>query len=518
MERIYLFIIFLVLCIISITNYFIIRDEIVPFIHDSLGFYIMGVNFYNNLKSQSLLDWPFFIWNFYLHGTGHKCPFVILITIPFYFIFGINHIVPKMINIFFLGILLYSTYFIGKRLYNSKVGLVASLVLASFPIIIGHSRLYWLDFPLCSMVTLSIALLLYSNNFQNTFFSVLFGISAYMGFLTKQFYPIFVLPLLVYMIYSSLRKSVKPLKIINIFLSLSIFISLSFTWYWPNFKINVDYFLRAAEAPGSKLPFYLKLSRYVNILRNIELHKFYFSLFFIALILFLKNKEYKDPILLIWTVTPLVIYSFMKIGPLPRYILSILPGMALIISVGINKLKKKIATLLCIIILIIGFLHLILLHIDYRYQDKRYHKARFNKEGLISPLKWDIEIEEIFELIKNNSNKIAVIPDMPLFVGALTYKSVLMKNSPVIETPTMRPTRFKGSYIRFEDYVKLISNKSFILRYDYVIYFDVFLGSSKEEILVNKFKESLISNKDKFSLIRNFNFSYEENAIIYKKI
>lgn len=69
-------------------------------------------------------------------------PFVYLVTVLFYFVFGLNIDVPLYSNLIFIIILLLSTYGIGKELYNLHIGLLSAFLVSIYPLVTRIIRIY----------------------------------------------------------------------------------------------------------------------------------------------------------------------------------------------------------------------------------------------------------------------------------------------------------------------------------------------------------------------------------------
>ncbi|UCH88082.1 MAG: glycosyltransferase family 39 protein [Thermoplasmata archaeon] len=141
-------------------------------------------------------------------------PLRLLLTSPFYAMFGYSDDVAVMTNIFFMVILLFSVYGIGKYMFNRQVGLLAAIMVSLFPIVHGLSRSFLSDFAHIAMVSLSIYLLLKTEYFTNKKYSILFGLSLGLGLLTRDTFIIFMLGPLLYIMYKS--EILKVRKLIRI--------------------------------------------------------------------------------------------------------------------------------------------------------------------------------------------------------------------------------------------------------------------------------------------------------------
>lgn len=101
-------------------------------------------------------------------------PSLILISFK---IFGPSFDSALYVNLLFWPVLILSCFFLGKKFYNEKVGLLAAFILSTLPPIILFSRTTYPQFILVSLVTLNLALFAYTDWFKNSKFSILYGFS-----------------------------------------------------------------------------------------------------------------------------------------------------------------------------------------------------------------------------------------------------------------------------------------------------------------------------------------------------
>jgi 4-amino-4-deoxy-L-arabinose transferase-like glycosyltransferase len=347
-----------------------------------------------------------------------------------------------MVNILFLAILLFSVYGIGAKLYSSQAGMLAAFMLSMFTGIFAMSRFVMFDFPLTSLIPLSIYLMLLTNNFTNSRFSIFLGISVGLGMLVKVTFIIFILPVLVFFtatsLVKSLRENIRPTvlgKNLAIFLLFSLLISGS--WYIPNLSIVLQ---RAKEVCFSNLHL-LRISFcsvFLSYIKSLFFHligPIFFTLCLISL-LFCVRKGIA--LLLIWLCIPLLIFSASP-NTTYRFMLPLLPAISLIIALGITSIRARLIRRAAVIIIIVFSL-------SYFFATS-YGKFTFTPEsngdifynsltdfGIIYPVRkvyW--KTEEIMELILTHahldkkSGKInptiqcLSIPSLPEIYEALNY-------------------------------------------------------------------------------------------------
>lgn len=138
-----------------------------------------------------------------LTWSRNRPPLRYLTVIPFYRLFGISTDVALMGNSLYVALLLLSVCDIGQRIYSRKVGLLATFLASIYPILFSLSRTSYVDYPLASIVALSVALLLRADGFRHRGFSLLFGLSLGLGVLTKWPFVAFLVAPLFYVIHRS---------------------------------------------------------------------------------------------------------------------------------------------------------------------------------------------------------------------------------------------------------------------------------------------------------------------------
>lgn len=180
----------------------------------------------DSLKILNIFNWL---------GKENPPPLIRYLAAILYIFFKNN--LPKFIilsNILFMAILFFSIYQIGKKMRSKNVGLLSVFIISTLPIVFILSRLFYPEFPLAAMVTLSIYLLIQSRYFENKKYSLLFGLSFGLGILTKQDYLIFVIGPLIYTLWKSKvinnfkKESINIIKCIVSGISLHLLLSLLF--------------------------------------------------------------------------------------------------------------------------------------------------------------------------------------------------------------------------------------------------------------------------------------------------
>jgi len=334
-------------------------------------------------------------------------PLVMMVTAPFYFLFGKTQDMGVMINAaVFLGVLIFATYKIGKRISDAKTGLFAAFILTMYPVLFNQLKVYMLDLPLAAVVSLSIYFLIRSDSFRNLKYTLLLLISSISGMLIKPNFLFFLALPLAYMLMRRLFKpkgrsfltvsqqeSAVNFSPANMFSRIFILVTLAgltilcLSYYFSSqvFIANVGrgsfitkaliVLERLLQGPGylqtwpSVAPEGVILRRihalfwYIWGFINWQVSFFFFVVFFMAVYFFRKYKVFHKDILLIWFIGSYFLVSSAAYGiginmevSAVRYTMPLLPAVALISAIGIMKIPfRKFRCFLVTVVVIFGF-------------------------------------------------------------------------------------------------------------------------------------------------------------------
>lgn len=362
----FLFLLFILIFFHGINNYIWIRLNQRPPIDDEATHLFSGLRYFDILSHPSLkmfssltsVDWSY-------------PPLIPLVAASFALIFGRSATVFTMTNMIYFSGIFVCLYFIGKKIADKKTGILAACIFSFYPLVFHLSRLFMLEIALCFMVTASIALLLYSNNFQNTFVSIIFGIFLGLGLLTKQSFIIFIIgPLLFYLLSSFSFQGVYPRRKVvqNLFVVFFIAATVASWWYISNLRRCI-HFLKWAAFKENIMPYDIAVFSlssflfYFDALINNQIFLFFFLIFVFAVYLIFRQKEQNRylPVLFTWIILPYFIFSFIKNKYL-YYTLAYAPAIALLSAYGIMKMKQTfLKRTIVALILIVGILQLFFL-------------------------------------------------------------------------------------------------------------------------------------------------------------
>jgi hypothetical protein len=347
---------------------------------------------FGQIFSSGIIYWPKFVY---------------LISLPFLLIFGLSIESIKYSNLIFLWILIFSTYWITLRITkDSFTAIIASLLIGTYPLIFESSRQYGLDFPLTSWVTLVFLWLLKTKQFKKTFSSIFLGIIIGIGTLIKGQIVFFIsIPLIftlllfltrIFIIYLKRRKFYFIslfIRLINFVICLTMAISIGSFW-WKG-KLNA---VKASLQEHTSSKIAIHSIPHVTV-GTFQFYAFYLlhlfksgigPIFFILCLvswfsLFRKScySRYIKILLILWLLIPILVFSFVFYTKQLRYIMPILPAIAISISLFISTMKSPLWRR--------SFVNLILIFSFFQYIILNLPQKRF------------LEIKRIFQPIVRNT-------------------------------------------------------------------------------------------------------------------
>jgi len=339
-------------------NYIYFKLDNVPPLNDQAHHLTNRDYFINFFKSFNLKE---------LKPYTKDCypPFFYICGAFFYFLTGNNILSCIITNSFFYLILLISIFFIGKKILDYKLGIIACLVISLYPYIYAATRVFLIDFALTSIVTLSICLMVYSNEFSNVKMAILFGVTCLLGMLTKQSFFFYICGPLIFNVVTALKLDSAKIKNLFIIFIIGLFIPLLYSYlFW--FKTVNNLFKTSFQGVyfvpqnGWTAIFY-----YFKILPD-QITWLFLIVFIFSILIYIFHKDYNKNILLSWFLLPNIFLSLIPIKD-TKYTLPLLPAIALISAWGIcyiKNLKAKIFLLVFFIAYGVCLQYLLLFRIN----------------------------------------------------------------------------------------------------------------------------------------------------------
>lgn len=279
-----------------------------------------------------------------------------VIASVFYSILGTSLFSARLAILPFLFVLLTATYLLAKLIIPHRfAGGLAVFLVFMYPIIFQSSRCFQLDFPLCAMITLTMLLLLKTEFFTNKKYCILSAFSLGGAMLIKGQAILFIGAPLAYLALKGYgiarKKNALSSFTVNLLLFLIPAFIISWLWWGPSFSdtmqaLHSHVFLPGKAREGFTIyPFEKKFSLPILL--------FYFSAlpramghvllgcFLITALSFFKNKNSFKNTLLLWIAVPFLLFTILFTIKEARFIMPILPAMALITTSGIMAIKNK---------------------------------------------------------------------------------------------------------------------------------------------------------------------------------
>ncbi|MFA5357216.1 MAG: glycosyltransferase family 39 protein, partial [Candidatus Omnitrophota bacterium] len=252
-------------------------------------------------------------------------------------------------NIFFAAVLFISIYYSGKKIAGKNCGLLAAFTVAMYPYVFGLSRISIPDFASLAMTSLGLCLLIYTDRFKNTLFSVLLGIAIGIGILTALTFVFFLAgPMIIMAAYALIEKKEagsKKRAFRNLCLAAVIAALIGGVWYFPKFGslwetyIIYGFKVRKPLSPPETFSL-LSFTYYFRLLSGSQIAPFFTIMFFIGLASFLNSKDRLSLPVVLWIIVTYAIFTLIN-NKHPRADCSYLPIFALVTAAGVSKLRTK---------------------------------------------------------------------------------------------------------------------------------------------------------------------------------
>ena len=179
-------------------------------------------------------------------------PLFPLAMLPFFAVVGVSHQAGLLVNLALLPVLLLAVAAIGARLADRRAGLIAMLVAATEPLLVGLSHKALVDFLSVTLTVLAVLLMLASDCFLRTRAAAALGAVVALGWLTKvTFLALIIAPLALTLGRAAVtavtelpdaahrRRGLRRLA--NAALTLGLGIGIAALWYVPHLAATLDY-------------------------------------------------------------------------------------------------------------------------------------------------------------------------------------------------------------------------------------------------------------------------------------
>jgi len=277
-------------------------------------------------------------------------------------IFGHSIEAQRGYNLVFLALMAASLLFMGRRLGSWRAGLLAAALIPLYPGVFGEGRQVGVDFPGAAMVTACMALLLSTRCFAVTWRSAALGICVGLATLVRPHSDFFLAAPVVLAFGWGLGRPVNVGRLrvmINGALALVAVLAVTSVWWWGNLEEIWREFIRHKGGYG----FARQGSPFVFYMRALvpSASPFLLGVFGVAVamlgISWWRGRKGKGEgegegkgkgkgkgrgfwLIAAWLLGGLGILSTIQVHML-RYILPLLPGIALVTTLGITRLEHR---------------------------------------------------------------------------------------------------------------------------------------------------------------------------------
>ncbi len=295
---------------------------------------------YSLLAFIAPIMWDSAVYLLYAKSMLGKTIFIDLGTPPFipkliatvWQFTGESEIIAKFLSIGFSVLAIVATYFLGKKLFNERVGLLAALFLLTNPLFVFYTPKIYTDIPLALFMMVSLYFF-YVGTVKNKPVHLLLS-GALIGISVWIKYPALLLYFITFLfVLISERKSLE-----NPYLWIAYFFS--FLIILPNFGRLAGGSVWVAKA----IPLYEKL------LNPYYYFVFPLVLFGATLLIFLliirKRFDLLQPKYVILILTIILVFSFYQniinlVGKNPRYLIPAIPPAVILASKELDDIIKK---------------------------------------------------------------------------------------------------------------------------------------------------------------------------------
>ncbi len=544
LENIHPLSVFLIFCIISILDiYYVFRDTLPPSWDQSLHMQLSLI-YYNLIKSGMFSE--------IAKVSNYYPPFFHLSGTPMYAFFGTSEDVARLSNLIYLFILLFSTYGIGRILFNKNTGVLATAIIAMYPILIRIQRDYLIDFALTSVIALTIYFLLKTEGFTKMNYSIAFGLSWGAAELMKWPAVFFIVGPVMYIFYqmyndkkcpvcgsektsirdgfryfcstkhmdkySKTKKNVGYSKVIlNIAIAVIIAFSMAGWWYFPNFdqvykNLMEQQTVNAVAEGNPEVLTFDSLKLYVLTIFQDQIFLFFGILFVAGIIyLYFNKKSTNQKLFLFLSIfIPYIVFTLTRLKN-TRYTLPLVIFFAIISAFWIiNINSKKSRTAILLILFIIGSLQLSTmtfgtpdLHPSGEWTFWMYPPAD-------KPNSDDWKVGETLNAIKESlpqrltQRPVVIIMSDHHFINGRTFSYYAYKRGDPIEV-------INGAYLPFDIFKENINNIPYLI---YKTNVDVDMKGSSYEVPVKNMYSLFEENKDKYQQLDK-SFTLPDGSTLY---
>jgi 4-amino-4-deoxy-L-arabinose transferase-like glycosyltransferase len=362
-------------------------------------------------------------------------------------IFGFSPDKVALTNFFFLILLVLALFQLGRHWFDPESGFLAVFLALMSPLVFGLLRDNLVDFCLLTTIVCVQYLVVKSSGGWNPETGFLLGLAMGLSLLTKWTSPAFFVSTAMFVFFQTWFKKKHPwpkaLLRAGIVILMALIISLP--WYLRNladFRAGARHALLAdSKLEGDPTSFWPSFVWYLASLKDVIISRWLLPFFLFGLLayfLWVKNREALF-FCLIWIFPPLFIFILIP-NKDARFILPVLPAIALLSAAGLKSLPWKKIRFLLIMTLIFASCYQFMA-ISFGWPEKIEHPYAFPA----LEEKWRIEeiLASLASSFPRKELRLAVLANEPYFHANAFRLFCVLKNYPYeVEEIGGRPVNF----------------------------------------------------------------------------
>lgn len=267
---------------------------------------------------------------------------------------GPTRFLAWIINLPGLLLLSFSTYRIALRICRPVPAALAGITVLLLPLVAWSSRETLLDPTLTGWVALALLLILKSNLLESRGWTLVLGLGIAAGMLTKWTFIVFLIPPLLFSLYST-RTTLKAVR--NLFDAGLVALPWIFWWYLPNLGSLWQRFeLTAQAASWEQDPLLSSVWGWIYYPRSLSSYYLFFLLtvaFGWALYLLCRHRLRGTETFLLWTLLGGILILTLLKAKDPRYVMPLVSALWILL---IGTFASQKGQQWVLVIVVIGFI------------------------------------------------------------------------------------------------------------------------------------------------------------------
>jgi 4-amino-4-deoxy-L-arabinose transferase-like glycosyltransferase len=344
----------LVLSLIGITIHlvWVTVDQSLP-AWDQAAHLTSALNFQKVINQIQIFS-PTWWHELWAQATSYRAPLIYVLTVPFLNIFGKSLNAGLLVNLLFIPIIICSTYYLGKRAFDERVGLWAAGLCIISPALLAFQLDYLLDYGIVGLTTLNFLVLSLwkdaTTKRESWRWSLIFGILFGCLMLTKPTGFIFLSIPGIYLLSSLIRQR-NWLKLLQAGLVLIIAWAIFGSWFSQNWLTIITSAIAAngmgkgeGDPPGNTLEGWLY---YIRLLPELVSVPILITAIGFAILWLFRRPKYASTIQsrqVLWLLIYFIgIYSFCSLATNKdgRFISPILPILSIFLAYVLNLFQTS---------------------------------------------------------------------------------------------------------------------------------------------------------------------------------